>query len=67
MGARVHNTGIEQHFFLYFYTKTTLTHLCCVDSSTTTLWTSLFPTAGCMVSFYYFYVLEKFLYLMQSV
>ena len=29
------------------------THLRRVDSSTTTLWTGLFPTAGCLVSFYY--------------
>ena len=27
-----------------------LTHLYTVDSSTTTLWTSLFPTAGCLDS-----------------
>ena len=34
-----------------------LTHLCLVDSSTTTLWTRLFPIAGCQFSFYYYYVL----------
>ena len=31
-----------------------LTHKHQVDSSTTALWTNLFPTAGCLVSFYYF-------------
>ena len=30
-----------------------LTHLRQVDSSTTTLWTSLFPTAMCLVNSYY--------------
>ena len=30
-----------------------LTHLCLVDSSTITLWTVLFPIAGCLVGFYY--------------
>ena len=30
-----------------------LTHFLQVDSSTTTLWTSL----GCVISFYYYYVL----------
>ena len=25
-----------------------------VDSSTTTLWTGLFPIVGCLVSFYYY-------------
>ena len=34
-----------------------LTHFHQVDSSTITLWTSLFPIAGCLVSFYYYYVL----------
>ena len=34
-----------------------LTHLGQVDSSTTTLLTSLFPIAGYLVSFYYYYVL----------
>ena len=38
------------------------THLHRMDSSTTTLWTTLFPTAGCLVSTYY-YVLYKFLVL----
>ena len=37
-----------------------------MDSSTTTLWTDLFPTAGCLVSYYYYCVLYKFLYLMQT-
>ena len=34
-----------------------LTDLCRVVSSITTLWTSLFPVAGCLVSFYYYYIL----------
>ena len=37
-----------------------LTHLCQVESSTTTLWAGLFPTAGCLVSFYNYFVLWKF-------
>ena len=28
-----------------------------VDYSTTTLWTCLFPIAGCLIGFYYYYVL----------
>ena len=52
---------------LFWPCQTSLTHLCRVDSSTTTLWTCLFPLLGCLVSFYYHYVLEKFLYLMQTV
>ena len=35
----------------------TLTHLHWVDSSATTLWTGLFSIAGCLVSFYYHYIL----------
>ena len=35
----------------------TLTHLLLVDSSPTSLWTSLFPIAGSLISFYYYYVL----------
>ena len=35
-----------------------LTHLCRVDSSTTTLWTDLFQIAGCLISFYCYYVIE---------
>ena len=31
------------------------THLRRVDSSTTALWTRLFPTAGCMVILYFYY------------
>ena len=31
-----------------------------MDSSTTTLWTSLFPIAGCQVSFYFYYVYRNF-------
>ena len=38
-------------FFLTFF----LTHLCQVDSSTTTVWTSLFLIAACLVSLYYYY------------
>ena len=34
-----------------------LTNLFWEDSSTTTFCTSLFPIAGCLVSFYYYYVL----------
>ena len=34
-----------------------LTHLYWLDCSTTTLCTSLVPIAGCLVSFYYYYVL----------
>ena len=34
--------------------KNLLTQLHQEDSSTTTLWTGLFPTAGCLVSFYYY-------------
>ena len=30
-----------------------LTHYCRVDSSTTTLWTGLFPTEGCLVIFFF--------------
>ena len=30
-----------------------------MDSSTTTLWTGLFPKAGCLVSFYDYYALKK--------
>ena len=30
---------------------TILTHLCRIDSSTSTLWTGLFPIQGCLVSF----------------
>ena len=37
-----------------FVSLNRLTHLRRVDSSTTTLWTGLFPIAGCMVSFYLF-------------
>ena len=36
-------------------------HVHSVDSSTTTLWTDLFPIAGCLVSFYNNYVLLKLL------
>ena len=39
------------------------THLRPVDHSTTILWTGLFLVAGCLVSFYYFFVLKKFLFL----
>ena len=34
-----------------------ITHLHQMDSSTTTLWTVLFPIAGCLVSFYYYYII----------
>ena len=34
-----------------------LTHLHQVDTSTTTVWTCLFPTAGYLISFYYYNVL----------
>ena len=34
-----------------------LTHLHRLDSSTTTLWTDLFPIAGCLISFYHYYIL----------
>ena len=37
--------------------KFSLTHLHRVGSSTTTLWISLFQTAGCLVDFYYYYFL----------
>ena len=32
-----------------------LTHSCRVDSATSTLWTGLYPIAGCLVRFYYYY------------
>ena len=32
-----------------------LTHLCRMDSSTTTVWTGLYPIAGCLVGNYYYY------------
>ena len=38
-----------------------------MDSSTITLWTGLFAKAGCLVSFYYFYHIKKFLKLIQTV
>ena len=31
-----------------------------MDSSTTTLCTGLFPSAGCLVSFYHYVLLQKF-------
>ena len=34
-----------------------------MDSSTIILWTGPFPVAGCLVSFYYYSVLYKVLYL----
>ena len=34
-----------------------LTHLCRLDSSTITIWTGLFPSRGCLASFYDKYVL----------
>ena len=43
------------------------THLCRVDSSTTALWTGLFPMAGCLVNIHFYHILQKFLYLMQTV
>ena len=42
-----------------------LIHLCRVNSSTLILCTSPFPTKACLVSFYYYHILEKFLYLTQ--
>ena len=36
-----------------FCSHTCLTYLWWVDSSTTTLWTNLFPITTCLVSFYY--------------
>ena len=44
-----------------------LTHLPHVDSSTTILWTILFKIVGCLVSFYYYNVLQKFLNQNQKV
>ena len=35
--------------------------MCCIHSSTTTLWTVLFTKAGSLVSFYNYYVSFKFL------
>ena len=54
------------HLFSYAAAQI-LTHLCQVDSSTLMLWTGSFPVKGCLVSFYYSHVLQKFLYLKQTV
>ena len=43
--------GVTKIIFLLFLT------IYIVNSSTTSLWTSLFPTEGCLVSFHYYYVL----------
>ena len=43
-----------------------VTHLRRVDSYIATIWTGLFPIAGCRVGFHYFYALQKYLYLMQT-
>ena len=37
--------------------EVSITHLVQVDSSTIALWTRQFPTAGCLVNFYCYYVL----------
>ena len=37
--------------------KSLLAHLGQVDSSITAPWTGLFSKAGCLVSFYYYYIL----------
>ena len=44
-----------------------LTHLCRVDSSTTTPLAGLFPVAECLVIFYYNDSLKKFLLITQTV
>ena len=44
-----------------------LTHLCREDSSVLTLWTGPFPIERCLVKFYFYHVLKKFLYLKQIV
>ena len=41
--------------YAFLYKLDLLTHLRRVDSSTTILWTGLFPTAGYLVSFYRFH------------
>ena len=42
---------VSRCFFCGFFGHTCLTHLCHMNISTTTLWTGLFPVAGCLVSF----------------
>ena len=51
-----------------YYDWRLLTHIISqVDSSITTLWIGPFPIAGCLVIFYYYYVLKKFLFNANSV
>ena len=49
-------------FWLWTLYNNVLTHLCRMESSTSSLWTSPFPIKG---SFHYYHVSEKFLNLMQ--
>ena len=57
-----HSTNIVMNLVTYIplqlYETIALTNLCQVDSSTTTLWTGLFPKAGCLLNFYYYCFIE---------